>query len=84
MHDNAFNIAKNPKYNGHQRRLASMVRLFGKKTAGGAVKNENMSNKEVAEELQKPVVRKFKKRKVYSSFIKNIWGCWSCRYAINK
>ena len=28
---------------------------------------------EVAEELQKPIIRKFKKRKVYSSFIDNIW-----------
>ena len=75
MRDNAFNIVKNPKYNGHQRRLASMVKLFGKKTAGGAVKNENMSNKELAEELQKHIVRKLEKRKVYSSFMKNIWGC---------
>ena len=75
MRDNAFNIAKNPKYNGHQRRLASMVKLFGKKTAGGAVKNENMSNKELAEELQKHIVRKLEKRKVYSFFMKNIWGC---------
>ena len=84
MRDNAFNIAKNPKYNRHQRRLASMVKLFGKKTAGGAVKNENMSNKELAEELQKHIVIKFEKRKVHSSFMKNIWGCWSCRDAINK
>ena len=33
-----------------------------------------MSNKELAEELHKPIFRKFKKRKVYSSFIDNIWG----------
>ena len=41
---------------------------------GGAIKNENMSNKELAEELQKPIIKKFKKRKVHSSFIDNIWG----------
>ena len=29
-----------------------------------------MSNKGLAEELQKPIIRK---RKVYSSFIENIW-----------
>ena len=31
-----------------------------------------MSNNELAEELHKPIIRKFKKRKVYSSFIDNI------------
>ena len=33
-----------------------------------------MSSKELAEELHKPIIRKFKKRKVHSSFIDNIWG----------
>ena len=33
-----------------------------------------MSNKELPEELNKPVIRKFKKRKVHSSFTDNIWG----------
>ena len=37
-------------------------------------KNENISNKESAEELQKPIIKKCEKRKVYSSFIDNIWG----------
>ena len=32
-----------------------------------------MSNKELAVELHKPITRKFKKRKVHSSFIDNIW-----------
>ena len=41
MHDKAFNIAKNPKYNGYPRGIASMVyKFFNKTTAGGAVKNE--------------------------------------------
>ena len=39
-----------------------------------AIKNENISNKELAKELQKPIIRKFKKRKVYSTFIDNILG----------
>ena len=34
---------------------------------------DNISNKELAEELQKPIIRKFKKRKVHSLFIGNIW-----------
>ena len=70
----AFNIAKNPKYDGFQSRLASMVcKLFGKKSSGGTVQNEIISNKELTEKLHKPI-RKFKKRKVYSSFVGNMWG----------
>ena len=75
MRDKAFNIDKNPKYDGYQRGLASVVyKFFEKKASGGAIKNANMFNKELAEELQKPIIRKFEKRKVHSSFIDNIWG----------
>ena len=38
-----------------------------------AVKNENVSNKKLAKDLHKPVIRKLKKRKVHSPFIDNIW-----------
>ena len=31
-------------------------------------------NEQLAEELHKPMIRKFKKRKVYSAFKDNIWG----------
>ena len=48
--------------------------LSDKKTSGGTVQNEIISNKELAEELKKLIIRKFKKRKVQSSFIDNIWG----------
>ena len=74
LHDKAFNIAKNSKYDGYQRRLASVVyKFFDKKTSASGIKNENISDKELAEELHKPIIRKFKKQKVYSSFIDNIW-----------
>ena len=33
-----------------------------------------MSEKELAKELHKPVIKKFKKAKVGSPFIDNIWG----------
>ena len=33
-----------------------------------------MQNKELAEELRKPIIRKFKKQKVHSSFTGIIWG----------
>ena len=83
MHDKAFNIVKNPKYDGYQFWVGSMVyKFFHKKTSGGvailtnkpAVKKQNTSNKELAEELHKLIIRIFKKRKVHSSFIDNIWG----------
>ena len=75
LRDKAFNIAKNPKYDRYQRGLASAVyKFFDKKTSGGSIKNEIMSNKELAEELHKQLIRKFKERKVYTSFIDNIGG----------
>ena len=76
LRDKAFNIAKNPKYDRCQRGLASMIyKFFDKKASGGTAKDEIMSSKELAEELHKPVIKKFEKRKVHSSFIDNIWGC---------
>ena len=36
--------------------------------------NKELANKELAEELHKPILRKFKKREVHSTFIDNIWG----------
>ena len=76
LHDKAFNIAKNSKYDGYQCGLGSMVyNFFDKKTAGGSAKNENMTNQDLTEELHKPTIRKLKKRKVYSSFIDNFFEC---------
>ena len=51
-----------------------MYNIFDKKTSGSNIKNENMLNKELAEELHKPNIRKFKKRKLHSSFIDSLWG----------
>ena len=82
LRDKAFNIAKDPKYDGYQRGLASMVyKFFDKKSPGGGIKNEDISNKELAEELHKPIIRKFNKRKGHSPFIDNIWGCRFTKYA---
>ena len=75
MRDKAFNIAKNQKYDGYQRGLVSMVyKLHDKKTSGSSTKNKIISSEELAEELHKPIIRKFKKIKVQSTFIDNIWG----------
>ena len=72
LRDRAFNVAKDPKYDGYQRGLASMVyKFFDKKTAGSGVTTlANKSaiksipqNEQLAEELHKPIIRKFKKEK---------------------
>ena len=71
----AFNIAQNPKYDEYQRELASVVyKFFDEKSSGGGIKNENISSKELAEELHKPIIRKFKKRKKPTPFIDNTCG----------
>ena len=69
LRDKAFNIAKNPKYDGYQRGLASMVyKFFDKKSASlsdksvsgsGVANNEIKQNLQLAEELHKPIIRKF-------------------------
>ena len=78
MRYKAYNVVKNPKYDGHQRALASVTyKFFDKKNsaslalsetlttwnkfAGGGIINENISKKELPEEIHRPIIRKFKK-----------------------
>ena len=76
MRNKGFNIVKNPKYDGYQRGLASMVyKLFDKKASGSDIEMQNMSDQQLAEELHRRI-RKFKKRKVQWPFIDNIWGAY--------
>ena len=51
-----------------------VYKFFDKKTSGNGIKNENMSDKQLAEEFHKPIIKKLKKRKLQSPFIDNIWG----------
>ena len=79
LRDKAYDIASNPKYDGYQRSLASMVyKFFDKKSMGSGfkkLKNTTKPNSSIlADELHKPFIRKFNKRKVYSQFKDNIWG----------
>ena len=63
LRDKAFNIAKNPKYDGYQRGLASMIyKCFDKKSTGSDV-NIHANNEcplDFPEELHKTITRKFK------------------------
>ena len=73
LRDNAFKIASDPKFDGYQSELASMVyKFFDKKSSGSGIANE--PNYQPVNELHKPIIQKFKKRIVYSSFRDNIWG----------
>ena len=89
LRDKAYDIASNPEYDRYQRGLASMVyKFFDKKyTAGPMAKPSSLerssldrmgsgiaSSSILADELHKPVIKKFNKRKVYSQFRDNIWG----------
>ena len=79
LRDKAFNIAKDPKYDGYQRELASMVyKFFDKKSKGSGAKHVNTKlapqNQQLAEGLHKSIIRKFEKRKVHAVFKDNIWG----------
>ena len=70
LKDRAYEIARNLGYDGYQRALASMVcKVFNKKTRSGISVNEQLP-----EDLHKPVIKKFKGRKVYAKFKDNIWA----------
>ena len=62
MTNKAFKIANDPKYDGYQRGLASMVyKLFDKKSSGSGIANE--PHYQLVDEPHKPIIRKFKKKK---------------------
>ena len=74
----AYNFASNPEYDGYQRGLASMVyKFFDKKSMGsGTIKPSSLESGSsiLADQLHKPFIKKFNKRKVYSQYKDNIWG----------
>ena len=63
LRNKAFHIAKNPKYDGYQRGLASMVyKSFDKKSAGSgfaAFANKSAQHKQLTEELHQLIIKKF-------------------------
>ena len=71
LRDKAFKIASDQKYHGYQRGLASMVyKFFDKKSSGSGLANKE--NTQLVDEFHNPIIRKFNKRKVCSSFKDNI------------
>ena len=89
LKDKAYDIVSNPEYDGYQRGLASMVyKFFDSKVASPDKKStagpsalartgsgfKKPSSSILADELHKPIITKFNKRKVYSQFKDKIWG----------
>ena len=72
LRDKIFDIAKDPKYDGYKFYGSMVYKFFDKKTAGRGVKSMQQ-NEKLAEELHKPIIKEFNKRKVYSTFKDNIW-----------
>ena len=77
--DKAYDIASNPEYDGYQRGLASTVYKFvDKRSMGSGIKKNTAKSSSLersslilADELHKPVIKKFNKRKVHSQFKDN-------------
>ena len=68
----AYKIAADLNYDGFQRALSSMVwKCFDERSKN--VLGSGVNNEKLAEELHKPIIRNFKRRKMYSSFKDNIW-----------
>ena len=55
-----------------------------KPTSGSGTKNKNTSNKELAEELHKPIIRKILKTKSIPIFYRQYLECWFSWYRISK
>ena len=72
LRDKTFKIASNPKYDGYQRELASMVyKFFDKKSSGSGIINE--LNYQLANNLHNQLLKNFKKEK-FILHLKIIFG----------
>ena len=73
MRNKEFKIGSDPRHDGYQTGLASMVYKFSdKKSSGSGVGAE--PNHQLVNKLQSKIIRKFKRQKDYSFFRDNIWG----------
>ena len=74
LKNKAYKIAANPKYKDYERGLVAMVYKFFNERSKKLIKGSGIENKQLADELHKPIIKNFKRRKVYSSFKGNFWG----------
>ena len=77
LKNKVLKIAADPRVNGCQSGLASMVyKFFNERTKGSGINNKGnlLVNSQLAEEFHKSIIKNFKMRKVCSSLKDNIWG----------
>ena len=75
LRDRAYETASNLSLNGYERSLAALVyKFFDRKTKGSGIKNEITQHQQLANELHKPIIRKFKRRRVHASLFDGTWG----------
>ena len=72
LRDEAFKFVSDPKYDGYQRELPSMIYKFFDKESCKRGVAATEPNYQLANELHRRIIRKFKRQKVYSSFTDNI------------
>ena len=75
LQNKAYKIVINPKTDGFQRASASVVRKFFNERSKKVLCGSVLENRKLADELHQPIIKKFKRRKVYFSFKDNLWGC---------
>ena len=75
LKNRALKIATDPRVNGYQRRLASMVYKFFNeraKESGINTKGNLLVNSQLAEELHKSIIKNFKRIKKHSKIIAGV------------
>ena len=78
LRDKAFKIASDPKYDGYQRGLASMVyKFFDIKSSGSGVATE--PNYHLTNELHRQIIRKLIRRK-FIHHLQTIFGVLTCNH----
>ena len=75
LSEKAFNITKNPTYDGYQSDIASIVYNFlSRITSGAAVKSDVILNQEFPEELHKPINKRYFENGKYTHLLMTIFG----------
>ena len=74
LKNKAYKIAVDKSKNSYERLLASMVYKLFNERSNKVLSGSGIENKQLADELHKPIMKKFKRRKVPSSYKDNIWG----------
>ena len=72
LHDQSFAIASNPQHDRYCGGLASIIHNFFQKKSSNTTAHTGRGiisdDQQLANELHKPITRKFKKDKIYSSY----------------